>query len=114
MTVVAAVSFTGVGKKARDGRRIADLQKTGIALEIFKQQNVGGSYPSSIDSLVPNYIQSLPKDPKTGSNYSYLPSGYTYVACATVEDIGSTSTNTVGCSPALPVGYVGYYKIVNP
>lgn len=117
MTVVAAVSFTGVGKKARDGRRIADLQKIGIALEIFKQQNVGGSYPSTgtySTVLVPNFIQSLPKDPKTGSSYVYSASGYTYSVCATVEDIGSTSTNPVGCSPALPAGYVGYYKIVNP
>ena len=103
MTVVAAVSFTGVGKKARDNRRIADLQKIALALEALKQQDGGSTYPVNTSSLVPNYIQNLPKDPKTASDYSYTRvTNYTYTIQATVEDAGSS--NVAG----------GIYRLSNP
>jgi len=103
MTVVAAVSFTGVGKKARDGRRIADLQKIALSLEALKQQGGGSTYPANTTSLVPNYIQSLPKDPKTAADYTYNRSdNYHYTIQATVEDAGSS--NVAG----------GIYRLSNP
>lgn len=115
MTVVAAVSFTGVGKKSRDGRRIADLQKIALALEALKQQSVGSTYPATaniISALTPTYLTTFPIGPKK-ETYTYTrESSYVYRICAAVEDIGSTTSDVTSC-PALPSGYVGYFKIKN-
>ncbi len=103
VTVVAAVSFNGVGSKSRDARRMADLEKIRMALEMIKQQSVGATYPANINSLVPTYIQSLPVDPKTGSSYSYNRiTNYTYTLQTVVENAGSS--NVAG----------GIYRLTNP
>lgn len=102
LTVVAMVSYTGAGKRARDGRRVSDLEKIRIALEMYRQ-NVGSSYPATLSTLVPNYIQVLPNDPKgVGVSYVYSHTGYTYTVRATVEDPGSS--NVAG----------GIYQVTNP
>lgn len=102
MTVVAVVSYTGAGKRARDSRRMADLEKIRISLELYRQ-NLGTSYPGTLSVLVTNnYLQALPKDPKTLVDYTYTPSGYTYTMRANVEDAGSS--NVAG----------GYYQVTNP
>ena len=93
LTVVGVVSYSGTSKKARDNRRMADLEKIRIALELYRQ-NVGTSYPAGLSSLVSGYIQVLPTDPKTKANYSYTHSGYTYTITATLEETGDyTVTN---------------------
>jgi len=105
MTVVAAVSFTGAGRKSRDARRMADLEKIRMALEMFKQQNVGSSYPASTSLLTPTYLEKYPTGPKgVGDTYSYIrgPTNYTYTIQAIVEDAGSS--NVVG----------GIYRLSNP
>ena len=87
------VSYSGTSKKARDNRRMADLEKIRIALELYRQ-NVGTSYPALSSSLVPSYLQNLPKDPKTNQDYDYTHSGYTYTITATLEETGDyTVTN---------------------
>ena len=93
LTVVGVVSYSGTSKKARDNRRMADLEKIRVALELYRQ-NVGTSYPAGLSSLVSGYIQVLPTDPKTKANYSYTHSGYTYTITATLEETGDyTVTN---------------------
>jgi len=117
LTAVAVVSFGGMTKKARDSRRIADLQNIRVALEGAKQ--VGITYPVSLTTLVDNgFLQQIPTDPKaaSGGNYVYTRlSDYTYRICAYVEESGSKSTDVSGCS-GIPtgVGFTGYYKVVNP
>lgn len=113
LTAVAVVSFGGVTKKARDSRRMADLEKMRIALEAARQ--VGNTYPESLTDLVDGgFLQQVPVDPKAGGDYTYTRlSGYTYQICSDVEDLGSTSVDVSGC-PSLPTGFVGYYKVVNP
>lgn len=112
LTVAGVISFGGASKRARDSRRMADLEKIRIALELYRQ-SVGSSYPSTIGTLVPTYLQMVPIGPK-GENYSYTrESSYVYRICAFVEDTGSVSTDVTNCS-GLPTGYVGYYKIKNP
>jgi prepilin-type N-terminal cleavage/methylation domain-containing protein len=112
MTAVAVVSFAGVSKKSRDARRIADLEKIRIALEAVRQ--VGNTYPVSTATLIPTYLQKWPTDPKTPGTYTYIrQTTTTYQICADVEDLGSTSTDTVGCAN-LPAGWAGFYKVVNP
>jgi len=116
MTVVAAVSFTGVGKKSRDGRRMADLQKIALALEALKQQTVGSTYPATaniVSALTPTYLTTFPTPPKSGESYTYFrESNYVYRLCAFVEDVGSTTQDVSDCT-GLPSGYVGYFKIKN-
>lgn len=108
MTVIAAVSFGGVGRKSRDARRMADLEKIRIALEMFKQQSVGSSYPatcsgSSCILVTGGFLQSWPVGPKNDVyTYTRTPTNYKYTIQATVEDAGSS--NVAG----------GFYRLSNP
>lgn len=115
LTAVAVVSFGGMTKKARDSRRMADLEKIRIALEAAKQ--VGTTYPTDLDSLVSSgFLQQIPVDPKASGAYTYTRvTEYTYRICTYVEEGSSMSSDVVGCS-GMPsgVGFTGYYKVVNP
>lgn len=66
--------------KANDGVRKGDLLKIQSALELYRGDNV--YYPPTLTLLTsgsPKYLQTQPKDPKTGvtyeANYQALPSG---------------------------------------
>ena len=117
LTAVAVVSFGGMTKKARDSRRITDLQNIRVALEAVRQ--VGTTYPTSLTTLVTNgFLQQIPADPKAGVGGSYVYTqltGYSYRICTYVEEAGSISTDVSGCL-GMPggVGFTGYYKVVNP
>lgn len=101
LSAVAMVSFTGAGKKSRDSKRMADLEKIRISLEMARQ--VGNTYPSTLTPLVTlGYMSIQPKDPKTGNFYTYAPTSYTYTLDAVMEDLGSTNMS----------GMV--YRVVNP
>ncbi len=61
-----------------DNQREMDLQSLRQALLLYSDNNVAGGqtyvFPSAANyqtALVPNYIESIPKDPKTGSDYAY-------------------------------------------
>lgn len=101
LTVVGVVSYTGTNKKARDSRRMADLEKIRVGLELYRQ-GIGGTYPSSLNALVTNYLSEVPAGPK-GEVYDYdqTGTGYTYTLKTTVEDSGSTNVS-------------GYYQVTNP
>ncbi len=87
LSVVGMVSFSGINMKSRDARRIQDLQKIAAALEIFRQADISKSYPTTTASLVPNYLQVMPTDPKTKANYPYnRVNPYRYTLTATLED----------------------------
>lgn len=89
LTVVGVVSYSGTNKKARDSRRMADLEKIRIALELYRQ-GTGSTYPVDKDSLVPTYLQAFPIGPK-GDVYTYdRPTGYTYTLTAGLEGIGTS------------------------
>ena len=110
LTAVAMVSYGGLNKKTRDSRRMADLEKIRISLEAFRQ--IGSSYPSSLNNLVgSSLLQIVPKDPKTGAIYPYVPAGagYTYQVGASMEDLGSTNTATVNIG-----GTNCNYRLMNP
>ena len=110
LSVIAIVNYGGTSKKSRDGRRMADIEKVRIALELYRQENNG--YPATDDvqtSLVTKYIQQWPKDP-TSFLYSYArPSTYQYAISAHMEDMGSTNVSEVsGC------GGTCNYQAINP
>ena len=48
ISVAGMVSYSGTNKKSRDARRVADLEKMRIALEMIRQ--VGTTYPLSAGS----------------------------------------------------------------
>lgn len=104
LTVVGVISYGGASRKARDSRRMADLEKIRIALELYRQ-GTGTSYPATGNlstALVPTYIQIIPVGPKTDT-YTYTRTGnYTYTIDATVEDAGSSN---------IP-GFI--YRVYNP
>lgn len=113
LTAVAVVSFGGLNKKTRDARRISDLEKIRLSLEAARQ--IGNTYPGDLTSLVgSSLLEKIPLDPK-GAGYSYAysvgTSKYTYVLCAYMEDVGSTTANT-GCGSCGTSGC--NYKVINP
>jgi len=112
ITVIGMVSFSGINKKSRDSRRISDLEKLAIALEVYKQEN--GVYPANLDLLESGYIDAVPTDPKT---YAYYYSkddddDYNYYLYAHVEDVGST-TGSYGENNC-PSGTSCNYRISSP
>ena len=113
ITTLTMVSYAGANKRARDGRRSADLQKVAIALEMSRQVN--SAYPSASGGqpvgLVPTYLQVWPTDPK-GYSYVYTaPTSFTYTISAYMEDLGSTNMAPSGNCNA-PSGC--NYQIRNP
>ena len=91
LTVIGVVSYSGTNKKARDNRRMADLEKIRIALELYRQ-GTGSTYPADGNlsaKLVPNYIQIIPIGPK-GDSYTYdqTGTGYSYTITTTLEETG--------------------------
>lgn len=111
ISVVGIVTFTGTNKKARDSKRMADLEKVRIALELYKQEN--NSYPlDARTSLVSNFLQEWPTDPK---NYNYVytrVSIYSYTLDAYLESGGANvgSAGACGGSPAVTCNY----RVRNP
>jgi len=97
VTMVTVVSFAGTNKRARDSRRMADLEKLRVALEMAKQ--IGVTYPATLGVLVTgNYIQSIPADPKTNIVYPYEmgATNYIYSLYAVMEDMGNTTGDYTG------------------
>ncbi|MEI8067765.1 MAG: prepilin-type N-terminal cleavage/methylation domain-containing protein [Candidatus Shapirobacteria bacterium] len=87
LTAIGVVSYSAAGVKARDGRRMADLEKIRLALEMYRQTNQ--VYPTTgtvKDDLSPTYLQSWPDDPKNFGYVYFDPTNYTYSLLAHMED----------------------------
>jgi prepilin-type N-terminal cleavage/methylation domain-containing protein len=115
LTAVGVISYGGITKKSRDSRRMTDLGKYQLALEMARQ--VGSTYPVNLPALVPLYLPGgVLSDPKTGFLYLYVPGAtpYTYSLYAQMED--PASANLVPA--ANDCGGVGVntcnYKVTNP
>lgn len=108
VTMVGVVSFVSASKRSRDSRRMADVEKMRVALEMYRQEN--SIYPVDPASLAPKYIQVYSnKGPKGGSDiYLYnrtVGTSYAYTIDAVMEDAGSTNGSYTG----------GYnYRVTNP
>lgn len=108
ITTLTIISFGGSNRRARDSRRISDMQKVAIALEMARQ--VGSTYPADLNYLKDNnFLQALPVDPK-GYTYVYTSTGYTYTFVGSMEDLGSTN----GAWPGSCGGLGCNYQITNP
>lgn len=68
-------SFTSAQQRGRDARRKSDLDALKKALELAKQDTLGGSrYQEGItstDLVTPGYIKAIPVDPRNVAPYVY-------------------------------------------
>ena len=85
---IVLVSLNSARMKARDARRESDLRSVQTANELYYDaQAPSVTYASNVAALVTAaYLGSEPKDPKTGSAYSYtLTDTDHYTVRATLE-----------------------------
>lgn len=107
LTTIAAVTYQSANKKARDGKRKADLEQIRSALEMYRSDN--GNYPAtgSLSLLVSGYIQAIPTDPTTYSYYYSSGGASTYTLDAHLEiDTGENYGSNCGG--------VCNYRVQNP
>ncbi len=75
----------GFGGVERDKQREADIVKIRSAID--KYQVDKSVYPSTLQELLPKYLQAIPQDPETGGQYSYqtMDNNYNYELCVNFE-----------------------------
>lgn len=113
LVAVASTSYSGAQKKARDSRRMEDLNGVQKALEQYYSVNAY-SYPAASGGLpvglTPTYLQNWPKDPKTMINYTYkvLTVG-TYCVCVKLDGgNGNENSTDLDCSTFVASGGTNY------
>ncbi len=94
-------TYASAQSRGRDSRRKSDLLALKGALELSRQ-DASGFYPSSLASLAPTYIKTVPKDPKTASDYVYTPQPTSCTTACTSYYIQTTleNTNDQGIAPS--------------
>lgn len=86
LATISVVGYSGIQKKARDAKRVRDIQSIASALKMHYTDK--GSYPTgNIDTADANfktsafyaaispYITDVPVDPVQGNGYTYLIAG---------------------------------------
>lgn len=113
LVAVATASYSGAQKKARDARRIEDLNSIQKAAEMYYSQH-GYVYPANTgDFTSSGVLQAWPKDPKLVTDYIYqlnVPATGGYCVCVTLDGTGGNS-NVGNCSAFLTGG--GRYCVKN-
>lgn len=97
----------GLQRRARDDARKNDLKNTQQALETYFNDN--NRYPAALSALTPQYINTVPNDPKGGA-YTYTPAPN---GCATT---GGTACSSYTLAATLenandPAGVNGVYTV---
>lgn len=104
LTALAVVSYSGSQVRARNARRIEDMNMIQKAAEQYYAAN-GYSYPNATAAFYSGgspVLVSWPTDPKNTGSYVYnywygTPSAGTYCACAFMEGTNQgNSTNACG------------------
>lgn len=124
LSTIGVTGFQAITRSGRDAVRKSDLEQIRSALEIYKSEI--NSYPagsgcSASSSLVPNYINNYPVDPKDPTNkYCYTRlSTLTYILCAHLEN-GGTGDYDCDNNPVVPPALNNdcttncNYKVANP
>ena len=135
LIAVGITSYASINKRSRDARRKSDIEQVRSALELYRSAK--GYYPdagsgtsfvalSALNTLlVPDYIPSIPKDPKDDTNYPYkismrdLSNAHYYGYCLSsfVEDETLAGSNC-GTGVTLPSSEDGSsvynYGVKNP
>lgn len=95
LTAIASISYGAAQKKARDSRRIEDINAIQKAAEMYYSQN-NYTYPSTTGVFISSgLLQQWPTDPK-GVGYTLYTYNVatTYCACAAVENPGTGNSNS--------------------
>lgn len=66
---IVLVSVNSARQKARDAKRVSDIQSIIISLDQYVDQN--GSYPTALSGLVPLFLSAVPQDPTNGAAPQY-------------------------------------------
>ncbi len=102
---ITVTSFSNHKEKARDARRISELQSIRDAINLYFEEN--GSFPNNLNDIASLFDNTLPKDPKTNLDYVYVkinttpptPKGYCLLAILeTVQSSGDCSVSINGSS----------------
>ncbi len=122
LTTIGVVSFQQANRKARDGKRMADINQVRSGLELYRSANLTTGYPTGVYSAMigtlrtAGYISDpLPADPKAGWTYSYNMNNGSYCLCAQLEmPTGNANNNTSppNCSSGISNGT--HYCVGNP
>lgn len=122
LTGIAVINYSSAQRKARDGKRRADLEAVRGALEMrradFGDYPETGEFPGwgvpwseTFGGNTYTYMQQTPTDPKSPTyNYSYVSNGSTYALCAYLESGGGSITGCGSCG----TGVTCNYKVVQP
>ena len=93
LSVTAYTAFGGQTVKARDAKRVQDMDTIQGALQVYYVNM--GSYPTALVSgtnqgeIPKSYLSSIPKDPGSAKHdYAYAVSGNSYELGATLEGDG--------------------------
>lgn len=103
LVALLTVSFTAIQMRSRDTRRREDLKVIQDSLEQYYANN-SFDYPAdsgSCKTAVTTYIkQGLPKDPKSGADYSFVCALDSFCVCADLEvtGIGAGNSTLSNCS----------------
>ncbi|MFH0755070.1 MAG: type II secretion system protein [bacterium] len=71
LSIIIYSSFDVSKAQSRDQKRVTDIKSLQIALEQYFR--IYGIYPTSINTLVPNYISSIPTDSNNNYENNYFP-----------------------------------------
>ena len=93
LATIVTASLNSARGKARDARRVADIQQLRVALQMYYDINL--SYPAGLANLVPTYITVAPTDPGDSSAYRYC------VSSTLGYHLGTRSTGLESANPAL-------------
>ena len=110
LAVLIVPNLASGPQRARDSQRKSDLRNVKTALETYYNDNngyPGGTYATLGADLTPDYIKTVPTDPKSNADYVYTPSPSgcadgvctSYILQATLEntkdgDIKTGTTDT--------------------
>lgn len=103
LVAIGAVSYQKTNQLSRDSRRKADLEQIRQALETYRSEV--GTYPALATwtaNLSPDYISSIPTDPKNGT-YIYQPGSspiVEYSLCSYLELGSGTTSCSSTCGPS--------------
>jgi prepilin-type N-terminal cleavage/methylation domain-containing protein len=124
IAILAAVIIASTGNarvKARDARRLSDLDQLANAILIYYDKT--STYPANLSALAPDYISTVPVDPtnSTPTSCTYTAEigasatcyGYDKATTASGIPVFCVEATTEGTvtGPAKPSGWTGLDKV---
>jgi len=107
LVAVASTAYGSTQRKARDSRRMEDMNAIQKAAEIYYSTHSYNYPPAEADFVSSGVLQQWPVDPKgsgTSTPYVYNVGG-TYCACAAVENTATGNSSDDACSFAASGDY---------